>query len=163
LRMLDIQGWDVAPFGLFAGSLAASAERGPDRLGIYYQCVPPGLSHKSSYPAVQTGHSLAAGYLLPDVTLHLRRGREERWLLIEMKSGDIGGPKLARRALRDLFMYRTAFASTLTRQTDLYGLGIAWGSELLPHIHEGVSLCTPDHIGDALSLAFGHWSSLSTS
>jgi hypothetical protein len=57
----------------------------------------------------------------------------------------------ARAALLDLLGYRRAFDEVLSQQEAPYGLGLAWGAELLPHEDE-VLLCSPDQIGPALGL-----------
>jgi len=74
------------------------------------------------------------------------------WLIVEMKMSYTGPvEKAARSALGDLLAYRQAFESTLSTSAVPYGLGIAWGRGVHPAA-EQVVLCSPDSIGDALSI-----------
>jgi hypothetical protein len=49
----------------------------------------------------------------------------------------------------DLLAYRRAYAPALDAQTEPYGLGYAWGSELVPASEAEVTLCTPDTLARA--------------
>jgi hypothetical protein len=145
-------GWKLSRLGLFAGSLRLKGRRGATTLELSYQSTPTPLSRGSIYRSVQHGHSLNAGPLIPDLVIRTHGPKRSRWLMIEVKAGFTrSGPDSARAAAHDLLAYRAAFAPTLGEQEGSYGLGVAYGAELLPNLGEEVVLCTPDTIELALA------------
>jgi hypothetical protein len=91
------------------------------------------------------------GGLIPDLVLRIRNGDSVQWLLVEVKGIQRGVVKSARAAASDLLAYRRAFETTLRGNT-VYGLGIAWGSDLRPRVESEICLCTPDTVGIALPM-----------
>jgi len=52
----------------------------------------------------------------------------------------------------DLLAYRAAFGLALDEQPVPFGLGIAFGAELIPSPTSELMLCTPDTLTEALEL-----------
>jgi hypothetical protein len=118
------------------------------RFGRHEQTRPAG----SVYRSIQHAHSLNAGALIPDLVIQTNGPNRSRLLMIEMKAGFTrSGPDSARAAAHDLLAYRAAFALSLAKQAGPYGLGVAYGAELVPNLDEEVVLCSPDTIELALA------------
>jgi hypothetical protein len=150
LDALRALGWKLGRLGLFRGSLRIGGSRGGERLEVRYQGVPRLLRTSSTYRHMQIAHGIAPGMLRPDLVVRHTAKGVDRWLLIEMKGGARSVDESARAALRDLLGYRTAFSAVLGKQDGPYGLGIAWGAELLPSVGSNVMLCTPECITQAV-------------
>ncbi len=150
IRALRDLGWRLDRLGIFAGSLHLHGQRGPSRLELTYQATPPRLSRGSTYRATQTAHSIQPGSLRPDLVIRRYGDTEEKWLLIEAKGGERRIEHSARAALFDLLAYRTAFAPVLEKQSGPYGLGVAFGAELMSSGSAEIMLCTPDGLPSAL-------------
>ena len=94
--------------------------------------------------------------LRPDFVIrHTDPAGQRKWVIGEVKLGEkrrVGDS--ARAALSDLLAYRRDFRAQLRTQTDAYGLGVAWGAELHPKSGDEVVLCTPDTLGEAVSMLF---------
>jgi len=157
LDQINHRNWrPVRPFGLIRGHLHFQAKRAGDVLDLWYQQTPRDLARGSRYVDAQQRHALSATPLRPDVVLRKRSAASESWLLVEMKMGDIARASgrdvegSARAAIRDLLMYRRDFDKVLVSTPEPYGLGLIWGAEL--RVADGeIMLCTPDHLGAALS------------
>jgi hypothetical protein len=152
IRALQSFGWKMSRLGLFAGSLRLTGTKGDDRLVLTYQATPSEISAHSSYRAAQREHDIPPGPLRPDLVLlhHRRPGDERAWLVIEAKGGTRSVEHSARAATFDLLAYRTAFDRSLGPQAKPFGLGIAFGAELLPTQTGPLMLCTPDTLKLAL-------------
>ena len=88
------------------------------------------------------------GGLRPDMVLRRAGGGQQRWLVVEVKLyGQVQFG--ARAALQNLLAYRRAFDAVLAGNSGVYGLGIAWGTDLHPAPAE-IVLCTPDTIPAAI-------------
>jgi hypothetical protein len=154
VRALRGLGWRASPSGLLRPPHIFQAHKSGSHLDVYYQRAPAALSASSYYSDIQRAHSFpSASGLIPDLVLRLRAGSTTRWLLIEVK----GGPKRgvgdnARAAILDLLAYRRAFAPVLDKQSGPYGIGYAWGRELVPADEAELTLCTPDTLSRALEL-----------
>ena len=126
-----------------------------ERLRLWYQSVPTELRAGSSYLGEAARHGLAADVLRPDLVLRWDGPQGRKWLIVEAKFGDISfrsGRSVqgsARAALKDLLTYRTDFANVLDGSRGTYGLGLAWGADLVPQSGD-VMLATPDRLGLAL-------------
>jgi hypothetical protein len=155
LEVLEALGWKLGRLGLFRGSLRVHCFRNGQHLEVIYQAVPRGLRASSTYGQMQIAHGITPGMLRPDLVLRYRTKGIDRWLLVEMKGGARAVDESARAALRDLLAYRTAFSAVLGQQDGSYGLGIAWGADLKPHVASNVMLCTPDCLAQAVQ-AFTH-------
>jgi hypothetical protein len=154
LDALVLLGWRMSRWGFVQPAAPFIAQRGPDRVHVWYQHAPRELrdSH-SRYYRIQRTHSLGPSEVRPDIVLRISKGGLITWLVVEAKLGLTRGVEdSARAALFDLLGYRRAFEKTLTKQEAPYGLGVAWGEELTPERDE-ILLCSPDCIGQALSLA----------
>jgi hypothetical protein len=154
IRALRGLGWRASPTGLLRPPHIFQARKDGSHLDVYYQRAPTALSAGSYYGEIQKDHGFpSASGLIPDLVLRLRVGNTITWLLIEVK----GGPKRgvgdnARAAILDLLAYRRAFAPVLDKQSGPYGLGYAWGRELVPADEAELTLCTPDTLSRALEL-----------
>jgi hypothetical protein len=142
-------GWQTQPLHLFHGQLQSTAQRGDQRLDLWFQTTPRVLAASSRYAQVLRQHGFPQpGGLRPDMVLHRATDGAERWLLVEVKLyGHV--QEGARAALQNLLAYRRAFDTGLANDEDVYGLGIAWGADLQPTPAE-VMLCTPDTIAAAI-------------
>lgn len=139
---LRANGWGTKPLRLFGGQLQLTAQRGSERLDLWYQTTPGQLTVSSRYTKVLRQHGFANSHdLRPDLVLRRADGHSERWLLIEVKLRS-SVQAAARAALVDLLAYRRTFDSGMDGQVGVYGLGIAWGADLQPTGTE-VMLCTP--------------------
>jgi hypothetical protein len=143
-------GWHPGPLRLFRGQLRLAAQRGDQRLDLWYQTTPRALAVSSRYTQVlrQHGFTHVIG-LRPDMILRRATDDRERWLLIEVKLYDQVQDG-ARAALQNLLAYRRAFDARLEGSDGVYGLGISWGADLQPKPAE-IMLCTPDTIPAAIS------------
>jgi hypothetical protein len=118
---------------------------------MWYQGPPPDLAAGSRYQQVVSAHGLPRKGLQPDLILRWAGPDEHpRWLLIECKLSDHGVKTAARRALADLLMYRRDYQNALTGTSGPYGLGLAWGADLVPATNPDVILCTPDTLQAAI-------------
>ncbi|MEV4847296.1 hypothetical protein AB0K20_29260 [Micromonospora matsumotoense] len=154
MAALDVHGWDLQPLRIFRGAVETHGIS-PDgrRLDLWYQSTPPVLGTVSNYQQVLARHEFRRPQdLRPDLVLHWQASTgSPRTLLIECKLSTSGGVKeAARSALFDLLAYRQAFANSLAGTGVPYGLGVAWGGGLTPQPDQGVMLCTPDKIEEAL-------------
>jgi hypothetical protein len=142
-------GWHTRPLHLFHGRLQAAAQRGDERLELWYQTTPPVLAATSRYTQVLREHGFGQpSGLRPDLILRRASGDRERWLLVEAKLYERVQDG-ARAALQNLLAYRRAFDTGLTGESHIYGLGIAWGRDLHPAPAE-VMLCTPNTLPTAI-------------
>lgn len=82
-------------------------------------------------------------------------GYEVERSVIEAKGGTPSVEESARAAFQDLLAQRAAFAAKLNGVPEPYGLGVAWGAKLEQKMDYGIVLCSPAHIGSALSNLFG--------
>ena len=73
-------------------------------------------------------------------------------MLVEVKGVERSVVDSARAAINDLLAYRRAFEPVLGKQTEAYGIGIAWGADLEPKETAEIVLCTPDTIPGALAV-----------
>jgi hypothetical protein len=143
-------GWQVGPLRLFGGRLRLVAQRGDERLDLWYQQTPAVLAASSRYTRVLRDHGFVRPTgLRPDLILRRVSGAHERWLLVEVKLRR-NVDDAARAALQDLLAYRRAFDASLKEGEGVYGLGVAWGVDLQPAPAE-VMLCTPDTIQPAIT------------
>lgn len=147
--------WEVEALQLVhAGELRLKARRPGQELVLFYQHVPAQLKAGSPYLRVLTEHGLRAVTRRPDLVLELHDGDRTRWCLFEVKGGEVGVKKLARRAAFDLHAYRRVFEPAL----DLCavpgrpsGIGVVWGEDLDPQPQD-VALCSFDRVEAALAL-----------
>ncbi len=155
VRALRRLGWEGAPVALLAPPRLFQGRRGDSSIEVYYQHTPRALSAGSIYREMQKAHAFeTTSGLIPDLVLRVEREPDQvRWVLVEVKGLERAVQQSARAALSDLLAYRRAFASTLTRQSGPYGIGIAWGEDLRPTSTDEIVLCTPDTIQQALELA----------
>ena len=86
----------------------------------------------------------------PDIVLRRQSLGTNQWLVIEVKGGRRGVERYAVAALQDLLAYRRSFEPALGQATR-YGVGIAFGGDLEPHVDAEVALCTPDTLEKALA------------
>lgn len=147
-------GWRLTRLGLFEGALHLTGNRGSDRVDLAYQASPAALRRGSAYRALLDAHEIPRSALRPDLILRYHSDVGTTWLFIEAKGGRRPIADSARAAALDLFAYRTAFAHALTHQRAPFGLGVAWGTELMPQASGGVMLCSPDGIRSALEAFF---------
>jgi hypothetical protein len=146
---LEACGWQTRPLRLFHGHLRLTAQRDDERLELWYQTTPRVLAAASRYTEVLRQHRFAnPSGLRPDMVLRQTSGGQERWLLVEAKLYEHVQDG-ARAALQNLLAYRRAFDTGLATNSGVYGLGIAWGTDLHPAPTE-VMLCTPDTIPTAI-------------
>jgi hypothetical protein len=152
IRVLREQGWRAPPDALLRPPVIFRGHRDSAEVELFYQHAPPALRNGSRYGAIQRAHDFAGtGGLIPDLVVGLRRGGTTRWLLIEVKGGTKRGvADSARAATLDLLAYRRAFGPALAGQPGPYGLGYAWGAELVPSTESEIALCTPDSLSQAL-------------
>jgi hypothetical protein len=158
VEALQKQGWTGRQPGLLSGGEIFSAGRNNQRLRLYYQHTPLGLSTGSLYRQVQNDHSFAAvGGLIPDLVLRVDGGpKGPRWLLIEVKGVKRSVSESARAAASDLLAYRRAFDAVLGLQPGPYGIGVAWGAGLEPSsAQDEMVLCSPDTLPEALAAVLG--------
>ena len=147
-------GWTTQPLHLWQGALKLKARRGDEQLTLHYQYTPKSLAQGSHYAAVQKAHHLSLGGLRPDLVLHRPARGDQQWLLIEVKGGERAVEQSARAALLDLLAYRRAYEPSLSN-SDQYGVGVAYGAELLPETASEISIATPDFLQDALQPFLG--------
>jgi hypothetical protein len=150
LDALQRQGWNLGRLGLFQGALRIRGARDQTAIEVSYQTTPSSLSTGSVYRGVQQAHGLTPGGLRPDVVIRTEGAEGRRWLVVEVKGGHRPLADSARVAAYDLLAYRTAFGAQLAGQAGTYGLGIAWGSGLIPSFARPITLCTPDTLDLAL-------------
>ena len=146
--------WDIEPLHIVhVGDLRMNASRGSQRLELIYQSVPQDLKAASPYLDILDVHGIRPVTRRPDLVLRVTDGDRCRWCLVEVKGGEVGTEKLARRAAFDLHAYRRTFAPALDGQSRdrPYGIGVVWGEDLRPRPGD-VALCSVDRIGEALSL-----------
>jgi len=153
LRVLSEDHWHLDSLTLMEGSLTLKGRRSNDRLQLWYQRIPGGLSTGSAYTGVQSHHGiLDAKELLPDIVIRLDSGGSHRWFVLECKMGTKRSAEAsARAALHDLFAYRRAFAAALDSQTGPYGAGFVWGQGLAPAEGE-VLLASHDSIDAVINM-----------
>ena len=154
LDALDGWGWSLTPLGRVSSGLVSVATRRSQILDVYYQHAPKDLKAGSSYGAILKDHDVPRSGLKPDVILRFQDGNDVRWLLVECKMRR-SVEDAARAALFDLLAYQEAFSNGLTGSSPPVGLGIAWGSDLLPAAEGPHMLCTPDTIAQAIQLFTG--------
>ena len=148
------KSWEIEPLHIVhAGDLRMKARRGNQRLELVYQSVPQELKAESPYLEILDSHGIRPVTRRPDLVLRISDGDEQRWCLVEIKGGEAGVEKLARRATFDLHAYRRTFTAALEEQPleRPYGLGIVWGEGLQPQAGE-IALCSVDQIAAALAL-----------
>ena len=151
-RVLRAEGWRLSYPGLLGTGRFLRASRQAAVIDVYYQHAPAQLSRGSRYREVQRVHGFEnIGGLIPDLALRISNGDNVQWLLVEVKGIQRGVVKSARAAANDLLAYRRAFETALRGNT-VYGLGIAWGSDLRPKVESEICLCTPDTVGIALRM-----------
>jgi hypothetical protein len=151
---LRSQGWQTRFPGLVRGGLFLAAERGANKLRVYYQHLPPTLGSGSVYGDAQAAHGIAQSPLRPDLVFELV-APAHRWILVEVKGIEANLKSYARSATFDLLAYRHSFGEALDGADRPWGLGVAWGSGLEPRDTSEVCLCTPDTLGAALQLLLG--------
>lgn len=156
-RSLCELGWTVSKPGLLEGGRFLSARGNGVVLDVYYQQTPSDLARHSIYASVQAAHRFDnIGALRPDFVLRARTaGGLARWLLFEVKGVQRDVAESARAAIRDLLGYRRAFDRVLNQQPILYGVGVAWGSELAATAEAEIAVCSPDMLPAAMSLLVG--------
>jgi hypothetical protein len=144
LRALEAFGWTSADIGLVRGGVRVQLLRGADTLTVGYQQAP---KVSSRYGEILAAHSMPSSSLRPDVWLDHRPYQGQRSLkIVEVKYR----PLLAhgiRDALFDCLGYMQTYVESVI---PVSALGIAWGADLVPVSRHGVSLCTLDHLPDAL-------------
>jgi hypothetical protein len=147
------QDWALSDPGVFEGAFCVTARRGDEELALHYQHTPRELQAGSHYGEVQRAHSLKPGGLIPDLVLrHTDRRGSVRWILVEVKGLKRRSAEMAARAaLQKLLAYRRAFDDVLSTQRESYGLGVAWGRDLIASDHGEVLLCTADHVQAAIA------------
>jgi hypothetical protein len=153
LDALQEQGWRLTPFRLFHGHLHVRGRRADGRqISVWYQSTPPELATGSLYRYVLTSHEFSHHHeLRPDLVLRWTdHNGPDRLLVVECKLSQLGAGHAARSALLDLFAYRRSFDAALTNSGHPYGLGVAWGSGLLPVTTTEIALCTPDTLREAV-------------
>jgi len=159
IRALKRAGWPSPRPGLLRPPLIYRGQRANLTLELYFQHAPKELSASSRYRDVQKAHlfSTRSG-LIPDLVIKTTDRASTRWLIIEAKGGyKRGVADSARAATQDLLAYRRAFGSALKHQSGVYGLGYAWGAELMPSEDSEIMLCTPDSLPRALEMVLsGH-------
>jgi hypothetical protein len=154
-KALETLGWKLSRPGLVRGGRLLQCIRGPEQLDVYYQQAPATLRHGSIYRGVQKTHGFPSpSDLRPDLVVHHRADDSERWLLVEIKGVERDVAASARAALLDLLAYRRAFEPVLSSAQSVYGLGIAWGTELVPSLGAEIALCSPDRVHVALQQIF---------
>jgi hypothetical protein len=163
LEQIEKHGWRATrTLGLIRGRLRFAAERGEERLDLWYQSVPRSFRTASRYVATLDRHDFekhSVRPLRPDLVLRRRSANGDRWLVVEMKMGDVtnggrGVADSARSALVDLLAYRRDFDAVLSLTPEPYGLGLVWGAEL--EWAEGeVMLVTPDKLSSSLAAFLG--------
>lgn len=156
-RALQGLGWvHFKRPGLVASGPFLSARRGDSELELHYQRAPPELLSGAVYDSVLKGHEFTHVHSLkPDLSMAIRRDGVTRWAIFEVKGVGREARGYATAALRDLLAYRRAFAPALDDSEPPYGVGIAWGSELVPARDREVLLCTPEKIEEALTVFLG--------
>jgi len=159
LDALQRDGWRLGRLRLFGEprALHLKGARDRERLELWYQRVPPGLSKGSAYVRALHEHGFAARTVQPRrpdvVLLHTRANAEKRWIIGEVKLGTRRTvADSARAALADLLSYRRDFRVHLERQPGTYGLGLAWGAGLRPKDGNEIVLCTPDKVDEAVAI-----------
>ena len=116
IEALRACGWHPGPLRLFRGHLRLAAQRGNQRLDLWYQTTPRALAVSSRYTQVlrQHGFTQPSG-LRPDMILRRATDGWERWLLVEVKLyGHVEDG--ARAALQNLLAYRRTFDTRLVLQ-----------------------------------------------
>jgi hypothetical protein len=152
IQALHQLGWRLGRLGLFAGSLRLTGRKDDTALELTYQATPPALSNGSRYRAIQTAHGITPGALRPDLVIRSHRGGVRSWLLIEIKGGERPVVHSARAAALDLLAYRATYAPALGAQEKPFGLGVAFGADLVPNPTSRIMLCTPERLAEALEL-----------
>jgi hypothetical protein len=147
---LDAAGWHVEPLHLFEGGLQLKAARHGEILELHYQGTPRPLGAGSLYMSTKRAHHLPGPGHRPDIVLRRRSLGTDQWLVIEVKGGKYEVARYAIAALQDLLAYRRSFEPALSQATR-YGVGIAFGRELVPDLGAEVALCTPDVLPKALA------------
>jgi hypothetical protein len=154
LDQIDANGWELEPFHVgHAGDLSLSGDKGEHHLEVFVEGTPSELRQSSRYREVLTSHNIKnIQPLRPDIVLRIEGPGGRRWILVEVKGGDVGVPRLARRATLDLLGYWRDFQSELEEPSvaSAIGLGVVWGSGLAPGAHNEIRLCTLDKLNDAL-------------
>jgi hypothetical protein len=156
MESLTEQGWLGKERGLVGGGEIFRAKRDGRTLHLYFQRAPTSLSTGSLYRHVQGQHEFSGtGGLIPDLVIATEyKEGPPRWLMLEVKGVEDSAAGSARRAARDLLMYRRAFDPILGKQEGVYGIGIAWGADIRPATAgDEILLCSPDTLGDALEIA----------
>jgi hypothetical protein len=149
-RFFAANGWKLSYPGLVAGGAFFRAARASSRIDVFFQHAPSQLTRGSHYREVQRNHDFThIGGAIPDLVLRISTPSGARWLLVEVKGVERHVAKSARAAVNDLLAYRRAFDKAL-QGTPVYGLGIAWGAQLIPNVESEICLCTPDTIAAAL-------------
>jgi hypothetical protein len=153
VKTLRKHGWLGSTAGLVRPPLLFRGHREHASVDVFYQHPPPQLRAGSVYRTIQKEHAFAfARHLVPDLVLRVKTGDKEQWVLVEVKGIERSVEDSARAAINDLLAYRRAFEPVLGKQTDAYGIGIAWGAELEPKGTDEIVLCSPDTIPGALSV-----------
>jgi hypothetical protein len=157
-RALGDSGWSVGDPRLVAGGgpvLAAS--RGDEQLEVFFQCSPSRATELTSvYRSVQKSHGFARALpIRPDLIFRHRFGDRTRWVLLEVKGGTGRVEAYARAALQNLLAYRQDAGELFPEgAVEPFGLGVAWGAELVPMVDGPIALCTPDTLGEAVGKLF---------
>lgn len=154
VRTLSALGWKAGRPSLLRPPLIHHAIKGHSELRLFYQHAPARLSGSSVYRDVQRAHRFGAvGGLIPDFVLTVDDGDTRRQILVEVKGVERKVEESARAAAFDLLAYRRTFGGALDGQVGPYGIGVAWGANLVSSETEEIILCSPDTLGAAIAHA----------
>jgi integrase len=155
MRALVELGWQGGESSLIRGGAIFSGTKEGRSLRLFYQQVPGPLRMRSRYAEILRSHGFSyVGALRPDLVVEVSGpDGADRLVLLEVKGVERPVAHSARAALLDLLAYRQAFAASLGRQPGVYGIGVAWGSDLPPAAGGEVLLCSPDTLPEALARA----------
>jgi hypothetical protein len=157
-RALGSSGWAVSePRLMVGGGSVLVATRGDEHLEVFFQRALARVTELASvYASVQKDHGVApASQMRPDLIFRHRAGDDERWVVLEVKGGEGRVEGYARAALQNLLAYRQDARELFPEgAVEPYGLGVAWGAELVPVVDGPIALCTPDTLGEAVERLF---------
>lgn len=155
LRTAGLVGQEAAPFTYVAGDGGATAR-------LYVGRTPPGWRGRSRYRAIFERYGLAGSTRRPDLIVELRRGRERRHLLVEVKRTRDGG-YIADSVYKALG-YLADFAEVFEGQQGTRGLLLLWDKPTAPapvsdadgRFRAGAGAGSEAQGSDALALATCH-------